>query len=402
MTKIKGLDLSGKERQDAALTLQDAMAVIDRETDILHITGDVPTNDEREALGQHFTKVRFLKVATGLNEDWIDAKFPLNWPLDLLIIADAAGERITTPAILEGRINHLTFLYAHGLRFEGPLTKDLMKDAKPMRTIPAGQLQFPFDVEVYSAPAEWSKRLGKKYELESGEREEEDDEHEKEGDEDEEEGDEENAEDTLFSLERVDDPPSCIKYLDILGNDVLEMLTYMALAKFHLLASLESLIIYSSNTDLPIVPYFFLEFLGNLVHLKHVKLTLESEVYAKIFESTRPYPFIHLIHPPSIETLWLRGPVSAASEMDEFAADLANPTFLPNLKLLSLVLDLPDASSEHPQQASPEQLREARVACKKVLDVAAARGIAVEPFEEPWAVIYPTLFIDIDTRWSGA
>ncbi|KAH6641877.1 hypothetical protein F5144DRAFT_643633 [Chaetomium tenue] len=385
MRKIKGLGLSGDERkrEDAALTLQDAMAVIDRETDILHITGDVPSNGEWEALGQHFTKVRFLKVATGFNEDWIDAKFPLNWPLDLLIIADAAGDRITTPAIMEGRINHLVLLFAHGLRFEGPLTEDLMKDAKPMSMIPTGQLQFNYD----------SKWLKEKYLLVSSEDEEKDDEDEEK---------EEDADDALFSLERGDDPPSCMKYLDILGNDALEMLTYMALAKFHLLASLESLIIYSSDTDLPLVPFFFFSFLRKLIHLKHVKLTLESAIYAKISESIHPEPFLHLIHPPSIETLWLRGPVSAASEMDEFAADLADPSFLPNLKLLSLRLDLPDASSEHRHQASPEQLRAARVACKKVLDVAATRGIAVKPFEEPWAVIYPTLFIDVDPRWPNA
>lgn len=375
MTKIKRPDSEGKEREDATHTLQAAMAEINRDTDVLHITGEVPKSDQWEALGQHFTKVRFLKVATGRGEEWIDAKFPLNWPLELLIIADAASDRITTPAILEGRINHLVLLFACGLRFEGPLTKDLMKNARPIKIVPRGTEPelLPFDVETYSVPEEWSQWFNNKY---------------KEGG-------------VTFSLEHSDDPSSCIKSLDILGNNALEMLTYVALAKFYLLGSLENLTIYSENTDLSFAPYLFLNFLTKLMRLKHVKLTLESATYAKILKSVHPYPFIHLIHPASLETLRLRGPVSAVFEMGAFAADLADPDFLPNLKRISLVLDLPDASSEHPEEASPEQLRAAHVACEKVFDVAAARGVVVEPFEEPWAEIYPTLFRAVNHRWPS-
>jgi hypothetical protein len=396
MTMIEGPGSGGQERENATHSLQAVMADIDRGTDVLHITGDVPTNDQWEALGQYFTKVRFLKVATGWDEDWIDAKFPLNWPLELLIIADAISERITTPAILEGRINHLVFLFACGLRFEGPSVKDLLKDAEPFDILPrpkkpeaesqaegatpkeadaadqsVKEPELPDGIKVYSVPNEWSKWMFNKYE----------------------------GKEIVFPIGNGDDPPSAMKTLDILGNDALQMLTYIALAKFHLLACLENLTIYSSHTDLSIVPTIFVQFVAGLLQLKHFKITLNSATYATVLEGAGE-PFLHAILPPSLETLRLRGPISAASQLDEFVVAFADPEFLPNLKHISLVLDMPDKSSEHPNEASLEQLRAAHEACKKVLDVAAARGAVVETFEEPWVEIHPQLFREVDNRWE--
>ncbi|KAH6840580.1 hypothetical protein B0I37DRAFT_384618 [Chaetomium sp. MPI-CAGE-AT-0009] len=372
------------------------MAEIDREIEALHITGDVPTNEQWEALGQHFTKVRFLKVATGWDEGWIDAKFPLNWPLELLIIADAISERITTPAIMEGRINHLVLLFACGLRFEGPLVKDLMKDAKPFDIIPRnkkpdaetqaeGEMpedvdaaapsakDLPDGIEVYSVPHAWGNWMGNKYE----------------------------GKEISLSSDHGNGPPSAMKALDILGNDAFQMLTYMALAKFHLLTSLESLTLYStSDNDLSVVPTMFPSFLPGLELLKEFKITLGSALYATVLETTGGEAFLHTLIPPNIETLRLRGPISATAHLDELAAAFAEADFLPNLKRISIVLDLPDASSEHPREASLEQLRAAHEACKKVLDAATARGVAVEAFEEPWIENYPVLFREVDNRWS--
>ena len=396
MTKIEGPGSEGQERENATHSLQAVMAEIDRDTDVLHITGDVPTNDQWEALEQHFTKVRFLKVATGWDEEWIDAKFPLNWPLELLIIADATSERITTPAILEGRINHLVFLFACGLRFEGPSVKDLIKDAKPLDILPrpnksdaesqaegvtpkeadaaaqsVKEPEVPDGIKLYSVDHEWSKWIHNKYE----------------------------GKEIVFPIDHGEDPPSAMKTLDILGNDALQMLTYIALAKFHLLASLKNLTIYSSDNDLSIVPALFVQFFAGLVQLKHFKITLTGAAYTRVLEETGE-PFLHAILPPTLETLHLRGPVSAAPHLDELVAAFADPKFLPNLKRISVLLDMPDTESEYPNEASLEQLRAAHEACKKVLDVAVGRGAVAEAFKEPWVERYPGLFREVDNRWS--
>jgi hypothetical protein len=75
MTKIRGFGSRGMERQNPTDDLPSVMAAIDSTTEILHITGDVPTNDQWEALGKHFDNVRFLKVAAGWDETWVDDKF---------------------------------------------------------------------------------------------------------------------------------------------------------------------------------------------------------------------------------------------------------------------------------------------------------------------------------------
>ncbi|KAK3296673.1 uncharacterized protein B0H64DRAFT_320885 [Chaetomium fimeti] len=375
MAKINGPNCRGDRRKDGTHMLQAVMAEIDRETEVLHIKGDVPTNDEWEALGQHFTKLRFLKVATGWDEDWTDAKFPLNWPLELLIIADAIAERITTPAIMEGRINHLVLLFACGLRFEGPLVEDLLKDAEPT------YVDFSYDansaapthtMEIYSIPGEWARWLQDNH-----------------------------GESTSLSRDHGDSPPSAMKTLDILGNDAFQMLAYVASAKFHLLTSLENLTLYStSDDDLPLTnPSTFLTLLPSLTLLKQLKITLGSPLYARILQSTRGEPFLGAVIPANIETLRLRGPVSATAHLDEFAAAFGHANFLPNLKRISLLFDLPDESSEHRKEPSLEQLRAAHKACRKVLDAATARGVVVETFEEPWVECYARLFREVDNRW---
>jgi hypothetical protein len=392
------------------------MAEVDPKTEILHITGDVPTSDEWEALGQHFTSVRFLRVATGWDENWIDDKFPLNWPLELLIIADAISERISTPAIMEGKIKHLILSFTCGLRFEGPLVKELMKDAEVIFTIPRTKTpdaetqakrapsegsssqpdeETPADsdsatkaepesdgIKVTSVPHEWHKWLNNKYD----------------------------GKDITFSPDRGDAPPSAMRTLEILGNDALQMLTYIALAKFHLLASLDTLTLLSTSdeNDLHPVPAdICLGLFPGLDRLRHFKLTLGSGLHTRLLdvvpENNKPY--LYTLLPPNIETLRLRGPVSMASHLDTLAAAFANAdvdaAFLPRLKRISLLLDLPDKASEHPREASLEQLRAAHAACKRVLDAAAGRrGVVVEAFEEPWVEEHEGLFRKVDNRWA--
>ncbi|KAG7289927.1 hypothetical protein NEMBOFW57_006304 [Staphylotrichum longicolle] len=394
------LENSDSEESDA---LQTVMAKVDPKTDVLHLKGAVPTNDQWEALAQHFTNVRFLKVATGWDEDWIDDKFPLNWPLELLIIADASGERVRTPAILQGRIKHLVLFYNSGLRFEGPTIDELMKDAEQLQFLPRQQKTpdaaesespaaaedtepateppnpdeaEPDGIRVYSVPHEWHKWICNKYA----------------------------TQDLELSLEPKDgEPPSAMRSLQILGNDALQMFSYMALANFHLLYSLSSLAIDSPDgNDLShIPPNIPLIALQELQHLKNLKLTLGSPVYATLLELFNNEPFLHAVLPPNIETLQLRGPVSMAPHLDEFAAGFEHAEFLPNLKRITLVLDKPDQGSDSPSEASLEQLRAACKACKKVLDAArSARGVVVEAWREPWVEEHSGLFHAVDDRWA--
>ncbi|KAK4148800.1 hypothetical protein C8A00DRAFT_19429 [Chaetomidium leptoderma] len=413
MTKVKGLDSGGKQGADATDNLQAIMAKMDPNTEILHISGDVPTNNQWEALGQYFTKIRFLKVATGWEEDWRDEKFPLHWPVELLVIADAVGERITTPAIMEGRVKHLVLFFTAGLRFEGPRTKELMKDAEMLDFIPHKKKQpqaeqpegattqaeggppdgtspptketppkpKPDGVKVFSVPHEWHKWVYDKYA----------------------------DKDITFPPSPDGAPPSThseMKHLQILGNDALQMLSYLALAKFHLLSSLSTLTIHSQGASdlLHVPPNIPLMLLPSLANLKTFKLTLGSAMYAKLLAVTNDNnePFLHVFFPPNIETLHFRGPVSMAAHLDAFADAFGyHDEFLPGLKRMSLVLDLPDKSSAFPREPSLAQLREANGACRRVLDAAAARGVVVEEgFEEPWVEEHAGLFDGVDNRWA--
>jgi hypothetical protein len=409
MSEIKGLDSNGNDREGAEDELPTILAKIDPKTEILHITEDSPTNDQWEALGRHFTGVRYLKVATGFEENWIDDKFPLHWPLDLLLICDAVGERVTTPAILEGRVRHLVLNYTSGLRFEGPTTRELMENAEVIDFIPrekkkdapdTEQLDDPAlgegdrkdsgkepdGIKIFSVPYEWQKWFNSKYggkaELDFG------------------------------------GSVSGMKRLEILGNDAIETFHCLALAKHHLVAGLESLTLHSpSENDLHYTTgALFLQLLRDLEQLKHLRLTLGSAMVSELVReaadagqllhpSSEPSSLAAFL-PPNLETLRFRGPVSMASYLEEgFAAALAvDEKVLASLKRISLVLDLPGDSkgAEDTPGPSLDELRVAKQACAKVLDAAAGRGVMVEPFCEPWAeeMPHPAFAFQVDKRWA--
>ncbi|KAK4104435.1 hypothetical protein N658DRAFT_418830 [Parathielavia hyrcaniae] len=371
LTQIKGRD-SKDESVNATNLLKAVVDEVDPHTEILHIVGDTPTNAEWEILAHHFTNVRFLKVATGWDEAWNDDKFPLNWPLEQLVIADAVAERITTPAIMEGRIQRLVLLFTAALRFEGPDSKELMKNAEQL-DMPGPDSQ---GVKVYSLPYEWHKWFYNHYK----------------------------GKQPTFSPDPGSSPPSAMRHLQILGNDALQMLSYMALAKFHLLASLSSLTIFSPGSHdmqhiAPHTPPLFLSLLHNL---KSLKLTLGSAMYATLLDQQQQQAFLHVFLPPDLETLHFRGPVTMAAHLDEFAAAFAqHDTFLPRLRRISVVLDLPDKASDSPREASLEQLRVAHRACRRLLDAAVReRGAVAEGFAEPWVEEHGGLFWEVDDRWG--
>ncbi|KAL2136944.1 hypothetical protein VTI74DRAFT_11126 [Chaetomium olivicolor] len=108
---------------DAVDALRLVLADVDPKTEVLHIDADTLINGERDIVARHFTNVRFFKVTAGWCEDRDDANFRLNWPLEMLVITDAAGQLVTTPAILEGRIPYLVYYYAASMRIEVPTNK---------------------------------------------------------------------------------------------------------------------------------------------------------------------------------------------------------------------------------------------------------------------------------------
>lgn len=387
-----------QERNGATEDLHDILASIDPGTEVLEVTEDTPSDDEWETLGRYFPNLRALKVDTGFDECWVDGKFPLSWPLELLVISGACGEAITTPAILEGRIEHLVLLYTASLRFEGPTTAELMKDAEVLYTIPRSrpapdkdgdgaaratqtegeqQANQTEGIKVTSVAHEWGKWMNAHY----------------------------GGKELVFSSACEADPPSRMRRLEILGNDALEMLTFLAIARWHLLVGLESLAIHSvGDYDLIEAPGdYAAAFLPVLLNLKHLRLSLGSATLSRLLEIGGERKPLHEYLPPNIETLHFRGPVSMAPQLDEFCAALADGQFLPCLKRISFVLDLPGpppAHSDKKAEASLEQLREAKAACGKLLRVAAERGVAVAEFDNPWAESLPHFFA-LDDRWAG-
>ncbi|GAB1315247.1 hypothetical protein MFIFM68171_05457 [Madurella fahalii] len=388
LTKTRGINSDQHDRDDAGHDLHDVLTNIDPGTEILQITGDTPTNEEWEALGRHFTNVRALEVDTGWDECWVDGKFPLAWPLKLLVIAGACGQAVATPAIIEGRIEHLVLMYTCSLRFEGPSTRDLMKKAEVLYAIPrsctpdkqgptAETAETDADradqkIKVYSVDHEWRKWLDAKYD----------------------------GKEIAFSSACEADPPSRMRKLEILGNDAVEMLTWMAIAKFHLLVGLESLAIHSIDSyDLTGTPgIFFVEFLP-VLNLKSLKLALGSVTLSRLLKAAGNPHGLHQLLPKSLETLHFRGPVSMASQLDQFSAAFADSAFLPSLKRISFVLDLPGPGTDDNEGAPLEQLTTAKIACGKLLRAAAKRGVGIDEYDNPWAHLYPHFF-KIDDRWA--
>jgi hypothetical protein len=193
-----------------------------------------------------------------------------------------------------------------------------------------------------------------------------------------------------------------MKHLSILGNDALEVLTGIAATKFYLLASLDSLILYSASKNdlLHIPPSVFLTLFPHLANLTTLKLTLGSSMYARLIGKVGNDRFLPALFPPNIQTLHFRGPGSMVRDLDKFAAAFASEGFLPQLKRISLILDLADDDSDGPFELSLEELTAAHAACRKVLDAAAKRGVVVDKFREPWIEAHQRLFWGVDDRWA--
>lgn len=185
------------------------------------------------------------------------------------------------------------------------------------------------------------------------------------------------------SSDSTNDRPSNLKKLEILGNDALETLTRIALARFHLLRGLDGLTVYSvSRHDLSEFTADPLSrFLPELINLTHLRLTLSGSAMSRLTEAASRKPF-HEWLPPNLERLQFRGPASMAWQLEEFMAAIGNPEYLPKLKYISFVLDLPEYLPEimeeeghEAPQVTDQQLKTAIWSCCWVWARANTRGV---------------------------
>ncbi|KAK4109606.1 hypothetical protein N656DRAFT_715576 [Canariomyces notabilis] len=410
MYVLKGIDADDQQQRDdeATKTVRDILAEIDPTTEILHIDEDTPSAGEWEELGRHFTHLRALHVDTGFCEYWIDENFPLHWPLELLVIASACGETITSPAILEGRIEHLVLLLTCGLRFEGPTSREMMKSAESIFIArdddkedagKEGDSEDSGGLKIYSIPDEWRKWHHQKYGSQQ-------------------------IIDLFSGADDTSGPPSKMTKLEIIGNDAIETLTRMALAHFHLLTGLSSLTLCSiHDNDLAILPGdYFATFLPMLSRLKELRLTVDDNTLSALHQAisktrrsgsgsgthdndtkSHHFGFLHDCLPPNLEALHFRGPVTLAPKLGAFTAALSDPACLPSLRRMSFVLDLPCRVLGNGNLTAPlKQLRAARRACRTLWDAAARRGVVVEDrWWDPWVEVYKLPHIPaVDGRWE--
>ncbi|KAJ4302448.1 hypothetical protein N0V88_002592 [Collariella sp. IMI 366227] len=263
------------------------------------------------------------------------------------------------------------------MRFEGPTNKEL-KDAEVITTITRKNTEQELEEAAQSKnPPPAPEGVPVKYSEQDHE--------------------------TLFSPTLPEGLPQlALKTVKTIGNDALQMLSYIALAKLHLLTGLENLTLYStSKHDLESVPaYLSVLYLPLLTKLTTLKITLSSSTDAKLTtlmvdqEDTPDQPFLQLILPPSLEELHIRGSVSMAEHLESFADGF------PLGEEHHCVLDLPDKASKHTKQPSDDKSRSAKKACQNLLEAAAKRGVAVQEFEEPWVEVHTRLMNKVDERWA--
>ncbi|KAK3326830.1 hypothetical protein B0H66DRAFT_551774 [Apodospora peruviana] len=344
-------------------SLETQLSTADKHAKNLHLTGDAPTAEQWSALGAHFASVQNLHVQTGYREHWNDVNFPLNWPLELLVISDACGEVVWTPAVAEGRVPHVVFYLTSGLRFDDG-----------------------WDAEDKEGD-EWlvNKKSGKP-----------------------------------FWRSSSGGVQSATKKLEIIENDAIETLVRLAVAHPHVVMGLESLTLRTlDGCDMMALPDDILtKMLPHLTNLKSLKLSVahyilfpsrrdgeavdEEEIIdleaeeARWHEAEAPLS-IHQALPPNLEELEFQGPVSLTPFLGEWVSAFKRADFLPKLRKVAFVLDHPggegggfvlgdEEEDDDDGDVVPEKdLAAAKAAVKKLLDVLAARGVEVrDEISDPW------------------
>ena len=336
-----------------------SLSHLDPDSTILYIDKLTPTNEQWDTLSSYFTKVQKLYVSSGPAEDWNDTSFPLAWPLDVLVVAGPASAEVLTPAIIEGRVEHLAFYLCHNLKWYGLENWESLEDLLPFVNIGEAEEKWVLRLNGWT-PRKLQNGMLKQY---------------------------------LHARPELKGklPPTKTKTFEIIGNNAIGMLVGFCLQCFPVAAGLESVTLRSNdyggvggwtngNEDAP-EEVFFATFLLTMEKLKVLRLDVGERLLTS--ENGLEMPLLKNMWrflPPKLEQLHFRGPVGMASHVEEWVEAFRDQKFLPELKRVSFVLD----RAKDGEKVDMEALHQARDACEKLRDVLAARGVVVEEFPDSW------------------
>ncbi|KAL2844161.1 hypothetical protein BJY01DRAFT_215214 [Aspergillus pseudoustus] len=384
---VQGPHVDSEDASEHTEPLLDQLKSIPKDTTILTIGEDPPSDTEWGILGKHFTGVRDLTIDTGFNEDLNDRLMPTHWPLDKLKLSGPCGEVTKSPHILQGTVAHLILNFASELRFEGPTSNELSRAYDEAIKCGEKEKEYIGDsgiqlIMMSSLALEW---LANKYphgtSISSSERPE------------------------LEPENRpVEGQEIRLRTLEIIENDAIDTFQRMSLALPHIVDNLTSLNIRStSNPPDPqwMQESFFLGVLKEMTNLETFHLSI-----GETFQEEASLPGLFASLPPNLTTLHIRGPASLAQSerWEEWVTAFGSEDFLPKLQRLAFVLDLHYKENEYGRKELEDApgglLREARAACDQLCDAARRRGVKVEPLTDEWAGGHVCLR-PVDERWDG-
>lgn len=438
------------------------LKAIPKDAEALTIDNNVPSDSDWAALGDHFTSIRDLKLHAGWNEELNDEKLPLHWPLERLFFADSCGETFRSPWVLEGRVKHLILLGTAGLRFEGPTTSELIEANR--EAIARGEREKETITVRKDTPDERQIEINFVPDLVQGWMR------------------DKYAEKPQVEYDATESrpkpPPMQLQTLEIIENDALDAFSRFVLANADRGAdpsNLTTLVLRSTNGyDFgQTAPQMFRQILPQMTELKTLVLTVGEKTFQKweeggedekeeeknsgtasrnagqeagkeeeatvekiptSTESTNKknseegtsslLTTLYTSLPPTLQCLRFRGPASltASPAWPHWVATFSSPTFLPDLKTLSFVLDLDvggdglkkEKGSERELgeaelkekekekvETETEALRKAKRECERLWEGASTRGVEVEAFRDHWIEEWPRMITDVDPRWAG-
>ncbi|KAL3472457.1 hypothetical protein BJX99DRAFT_235392 [Aspergillus californicus] len=378
--EVQGPHADKEDALDHRESLLSQLKNIPKETSILTIEEDTPSNSEWDILGNHFTSVRDLTVKTGFNEELNDKTMPLHWPLDSLRITDACGEVIKSPHILQGKLQHLTLFFTCGLRFEGPTSAELSRAHHEAVDRGDAEVESIGDskIKVVYLPDLAQKWVMAKYDYDKG------------------------VPQPEPENRPVEGQEIRLKTVEIIYNDALDTFQRMCMGIPHVADQLTSLTLYSVSNDFSFIEEeCFGQLLRALANLQTLNLTV-----GEVFEEEASLPGLYTSFPPNLTTLNFRGPISLcqSERWEEWITAFGSKDFLPKLENLAFVLDLHHEYSEYGQKnlvdAPEEDLQRARGACNRLYEAARGRGISIQPLHDKYAGEHVCLR-PVDHRWSS-
>ncbi|PGH18950.1 hypothetical protein AJ80_04277 [Polytolypa hystricis UAMH7299] len=316
----------GKQLTPEQLTLnrleyiKSQLPALPQTSEQLTIDYDTPTDEEWQIITNHFTSI------------------PLHWPLERLDFNSPCGLLVQTPWVIEGRVKHLRLTYTCGLRFGGPTNNKLVKSydekiekaeveeckVNGIKIMSLPELAHEWLVKNFTEPPPPPSQEGR-YITEVDVKEEEI---------------KKEAKDNAANLQ----PPAQaqqpnLETFGIIENDVHDTLVRLLLARPEIFNNLKTLYLRATNgCDLHIQDGSILpQILPLLTELKSLTLVLGNE-YGNPKYLTEIYQRL----PANVETLHFRSMASLArtEEWKEWVRAFGGGEFLPNLRRLSVVLDL--------------------------------------------------------------